>query len=91
MENNVIIKKYRVPQDVLMDILRILFGNQIKHKIEGIKERENIIILKVYFTDTVNNVHAEENIEELLNEYTLYMKDFLNDRTLFMDDEEEEN
>lgn len=90
MENNVIIKKYRVPQDVLMDILRILFGNQIKHKIEGIKERENIIILKVYFTDTVNNVHAEENIEELLNEYTIYMKDFLNDRTLFMDDEEEE-
>lgn len=89
MENDIIIKKYRVPHDVLMDILRILFGNQIKHKIEGIKERENIIILKVYFTDTVNNVKAEENIEEILKEYSFHMKDFFNDSTLFMDEEED--
>lgn len=89
MENNIIIKKYRVPQDVLMDILRILFGNQIKHRIEGIKERENIIILQVYFTDTINNVKAEENIEEILNDCSHYMKDFLTDSKVFMDEEEE--
>jgi hypothetical protein len=89
MENNVIIKRYRIPQDVLMDTLRILFRNQLNHKIEGIKERENIIILQVYFTDTERNVKAEENIEEILKEYSSYMKDFLNDRTLFMDEEED--
>ena len=88
MENNVNIKKYRVPQDVLMDILRILFGNQIKHKIEGIKERENVIILQVYFTDTINGVKAEENIEEILKDCSRYMSDFLTDSTLFMDEEE---
>ncbi len=88
MEND-IIKKYRVPQDVLMDILRILFGNQIKHQIMGIKEKENIIILQVYFTDTVNNVKAEENIEEILKDCSHYLKDFLSDNTLFMDEEED--
>lgn len=89
MENKANVKCYKVPQDTLMDILRILFGNKIKHKIEGIKERENIIILQVYFTNTNISENAQENIEDILNDYSKYMKELLNDSILFMDEEED--
>jgi hypothetical protein len=89
MENKANIKSYKVPQDLLMDILRILFGNKIKHKIEGIKEKENIIILQVYFTNAGNSTNAQENIEDVLNDYSEYMKELLSDGTLFIDEEED--
>ena len=89
MENKANIKTYKVPQDLLMDILRILFGNKIKHKIEGIKEKENTIILQVYFTSNSNSVNAQENIEDVLNDYNEYMKELLSDGTLFIDGEED--
>ncbi len=72
-----------------MDILRILFGNKIKHKIEGIKEKENIIILQVYFTNAGNSANAQGNIEDVLNDYSEYMKELLSDATLFIDGEED--
>ncbi len=90
MEKNENTKRYKVPQDILMDILRILFGNKIKHRIEGIKEKENIIILQVNFTNSNNNMNAQENIEGILKDYSDYMKGLLSDSTLFMDEEEEE-
>ncbi|MBK6836262.1 MAG: hypothetical protein IPG89_19180 [Bacteroidetes bacterium] len=50
MENKLIVKNdIKVPEDLLMDILRILFGNNIKHKIIGIQERQNIVLLNVNF------------------------------------------
>jgi hypothetical protein len=91
MEKNENTKRYKVPQDILMDILRILFGNKIKHRIEGIKEKENIIILQVNFTNSDNNLNAQENIEGILKDYSDYMKGLLSDSTLFMDEEEEDN
>jgi len=91
MEDKANVKRYKIPQDVLMDILRILFGNKIKHKIEGIKEKENIIILQVYFTDSDNSTSAQENIEGILKDYSEYMKGLLSDSTLFMDEEEQDN
>ncbi|MBA3664572.1 MAG: hypothetical protein H0W61_10235 [Bacteroidetes bacterium] len=91
MEKNENTKRYKIPQDLLMDILRILFGNKIKHQIEGIKEKENIIILQVYYTDTNNSKATKENIETLLTEYSEYMEGLLSDNTLFMDEEEEDN
>jgi hypothetical protein len=89
MENTENIKNYRIPQDILMDILRILFGNKIKHRIEGIKEKENIILLQAHFTDTTNNRNAQKNIEGILTDYSEYMSGLLGDGTLFMDEEEE--
>ncbi len=89
MESNDIIKRYKIPQDILMDILRIVFGNKIKHKIEGIKERENIIVLQVCFADIANHVSAQENIEAILTDYTEYMHGLLGESTLFMDEEDE--
>ena len=49
MENKLIVKRYKIPEDLLMDILRILFGNNIMHKIIGIQERQNILLLNVNF------------------------------------------
>ncbi|MBK7669485.1 MAG: hypothetical protein IPJ32_20370 [Sphingobacteriaceae bacterium] len=46
MENKLIVKRYKIPK-IAMDILRILFGNNIKHKIIGIQERQNIVLLNV--------------------------------------------
>lgn len=90
MENNPNIKRYKIPQDLLMDILRILFNNNIKHKIEGIKEKQNSIIIQVHFTHTNNNADAQQNIEDILKDYAEYMKGILGDTTLFMEEEEQD-
>ena len=92
MENNTQIKRYKIPQDVLMDILRILFGNTIKHQITGIKEKENIVLLSVHFKeDAEKHEQAEENIEAILKDYSEYMKGLMGDNILFMDEEEEQD
>ena len=80
-------KRYKVPQDLLMDILRILFRNNIKHQITGIQERENIILLQVHFKSDKNN-EAKENIAAILEDYSEYMKGLLGDTVLVMDDDE---
>ncbi len=92
MEQTTLTKRYKIPQDVLMDILRILFANTIKHKIEGIREKENSILLAVNFTDKVpKHTQAKENIENILTDYSHYMKGLLEDGTLFMDEDEEDD
>ena len=53
-EKNIIVNRYKVPQDLVLDILRILFGNKIKHQITGVKERENFILLTVFYDKTKN-------------------------------------
>ena len=88
MENNTNVKRYKVPQDVLMDILRILFRNNLRYKIEGIKEKENILILQVHFNDTSNHHNAQENIEYILEEYSKGMAGILTD-VLLMDEEDQ--
>jgi hypothetical protein len=90
MEPQENIRRYRIPQDVLMDILRILFGNKIKHRIEGIKERENIILLQVNYNSSTHNANAQENIEGILTDYSDYMQGLLGDTTLFMDEDDDE-
>lgn len=89
MENQAIVKRYKIPQDLLMDILRIVFKNNIKHKLEGIKEKENIIVLQVHFTGTDNNKNAQENIEGILTDYCEYMKGLISGDALFMDEQED--
>ena len=90
MENNTTVKCYKIPQDVLMDILRILFGNHIKHHITEIKERENIVLLKAHFTPNAKKHHeAKENIESILEDYSKYMNGLLNDNILVLDKEEQ--
>ena len=91
MENNTQINRYKIPQDVLMDILRILFGNNIKHQITGIKERENIVLMSVHFKEDIyKHCEAEENIEAILKDYSEYMKGLMGNTTLFMAEEKEQ-
>ncbi|MBL7913397.1 MAG: hypothetical protein JNJ41_20205 [Bacteroidia bacterium] len=92
MENKLIVKLYKVPEDLLMDILRILFKNNIKHKIIGIQERQNIILLNVNFDlASIKNREAKENMEGILTDYSEYMKGLLGDTVLMLDEEDEEN
>ena len=92
MENKLIIKRYKIPEDLLMDILRILFKNNIKHKIAGIQERQNIVLLNVNFDlNSIKNREAKENMEGILTDYSEYMKGLLGDTVLILDEEDEEN
>ncbi len=91
MENKIIVKRYKVPEDLLMDILRILFGNNIKHKIIGIQERQNIVLLNVSFDlNYIKNGEAKENMEGILTDYCEYMKGLLGDTVLMLDEEEDD-
>ena len=91
MENKLIVKRYKIPEDLLMDILRILFGNNIKHKIIGIQQRQNMVLLNVNFDlNTIMNREAKENMEGILSDYCEYMKGLLCDTVLMLDEEDEE-
>ena len=92
MENKLIVKRYKIPEDLLMDILRILFGNNIKHKIIGIQQRQNMVLLNVNFDlNTIMNREAKENMEGILSDYCEYMKGLLGDTVLMLDEEDDEN
>ena len=92
MENKLIVKRYKIPEDLLMDILRILFGNNIKHKIIGIQQRQNMVLLNVNFDlNTIMNREAKENMEGILSDYCEYMKGLLGDTVLMLDEENDEN
>ncbi len=88
-----VVASYRITEDLLMDVLRILITNKIKYKIEGIKERENIILFQVHYTDTKVGKGAQDNIEAMLEDYTEYMKGMLGDNNLivYSEDEDEGN
>ena len=92
MENKLIVKRYKIPEDLLMDILRILFGNNIKHKIIGIQERQNMVLLNVNFDlNSIKNREAKENMEGILTDYSEYMKGLLGDTILILDEDDDEN
>ncbi|MGZ4056057.1 MAG: hypothetical protein ACXVDZ_18190 [Bacteroidia bacterium] len=89
MENEAVTRRYKIPQDVLMDIFRILIGNKIKYRIEGIKEKENLLLVQVDVTNAVNNLTAHENILEILKDYSEFMDGLLKE-TLYADEDQEE-
>lgn len=82
---------YRITEDLLMDVLRILFSNKIKHKIEGIKEKENIALLQVTYPDTKIGRGAQDNIETMLQDYSEYMEGMLGNNDLFVYNEDEDD
>ena len=91
MEKTETVKRYKIPQDLIMDILRILFLNKIKHQITGVKERENFILMSVFYNnESHKGLQAQENIESILKDYTEYMKGLLGDNTLCLDEEEDQ-
>ena len=52
MENKLIVKRYKIPEDLLMDILRILFGNNIK----SLQYKESLLAKDhAYLTSLLHN------------------------------------
>ncbi|MBI2722213.1 MAG: hypothetical protein HYX39_08560 [Bacteroidetes bacterium] len=87
------IASYRIPADILMDVLRILFANKIKHRIEGIKEKENIALFQMNYPDTKIGIGAQDNIESILQDYSEYMEGLLgnNELIVYSENEDEDN
>lgn len=90
MEKSINIQKYKIPQDIFMDIMRILFRNKVNYTITGIKEKENSLFLSVDYTALKMASEVQENIEIILEEYCEYMKGIISDSTLRMDADRED-
>ena len=74
-----LIKSYTVPMDLLMDILKIIFKDGLKHYIEGINETDGSLILRIYFQpNSSNDKGAKNNIEEILSDYGYYLNSAFN-------------
>ena len=74
MENKLNTLEYKIPLELFADILRILFKNKISYQIAGIKERTNVILLKIHFgQDNKLHVKAKENMESLLSDFSEYI------------------
>lgn len=72
-DQKVIARTYAIPMDMLMDILRIVFKNELPNHIEGINVKENIIRLNVKFpANHPFGKETKENIETLLADYGYY-------------------
>lgn len=66
-------KSHTVPVDLLMDVLTILFNNDIPFHVEGINEHENSLIIKTNTSaKQIRHKKALENIKELTADYTYY-------------------
>jgi hypothetical protein len=63
-----------IPADMMMDVLRIILKNGLRHYIEGINERENTILIRVFAN--VNSLYgkqAVQNIAQILSDYGYYL------------------
>jgi len=88
MEKKINMIEYKVPLELFADILRILLKNKITNQIAGIKERTNVILLKIHYRQE-DKIHAKakENIESLLNDFSEYMGG-LSDAILYAEESE---
>lgn len=78
MENNLVKQtsssSHTIPMDVFLDIARILLGNTINWRVEGINEKENSLLIQV--STQANLLHhrkAMENMQSILSDYGYYL------------------
>lgn len=87
--NPTITKRYKIPQDLVMDIFRLVISNKVKYSIAGVMEKENALIMELSFVKgTYKSAEAKDNIETMLKEYKDYLNDTNGDSLI---DSEEEN
>ena len=68
------IKSYTIPLDLLLDILKILLGNNISYLIESINENESSLLMQLRFNSSItNHKKAKENIESFLADYGYFL------------------
>ena len=71
---NVPSKIYSVPLDMLMDVLRILFENNVPNRITGISVKDNLLWLDVKLSpDHPYRKDIMSNIDALLSDYLFYL------------------
>lgn len=71
---NVPSKTYSVPLDILMDVLRILFENNVPNRIKGISVKDNLLWLDVKLSpDHPYRKDIMANIDALLGDYQFYL------------------
>ena len=82
---------YKIPQDVAYDVLRTVISNKVPYKIAGIREKENLMLLEVYYSGAKPSIHAQDGIESILNDYKEYMKDIVPDQLIVWDEDDDNN
>ncbi|PQJ09758.1 hypothetical protein CJD36_017680 [Flavipsychrobacter stenotrophus] len=73
MVHNTATKSHTVHLDILMDVLSILFDNEIAFTVEGIDDDEQTLLIRTH-TDKKSSHHkdAMENIKILTSDYSFY-------------------
>lgn len=67
-------RMFIVPIDVLMDILRIIMKNGLRHHIEGINNKENTILIRVFTNPkSLYSKNAIQNIAQIVSDYGYYL------------------
>lgn len=64
-----------VPADMIMDVLRIILKSGLRHYMEGINERENTILIRVF--PSANSLYAKQavqNIAQMVSDYGYYLR-----------------
>ena len=66
---------HTIPLDVFLDIARILLGNAINWRVEGINEKENSLLIQMSIQSHLSHHRkAMENIQTILSDYGYYLK-----------------
>ena len=69
-------KSHTVPVDVLMDVLGILFNNDIPFLVDGINEHENTLLIRTTTNDKLTrHKKALENLKTLVSDYSYYRRE----------------
>ena len=65
---------HTIPMDVFLDIARILLGNVINWRVEGINEKENSLLIQVSIqANLLQHRKAMENMQTILSDYGYYL------------------
>jgi hypothetical protein len=65
---------HTIPMDVFLDIARILLGNAINWRVEGINEKENSLLIQVSIQPNLSHHRkAMENTQTILTDYGYYL------------------
>ena len=69
-------KSHTVPVDVLMDVLGILFNNDIPFLVDGINEHENTLLIRTTTNAKLSrHKKALENLKTLVSDYSYYRRE----------------
>ena len=69
-------KSHTVPVDVLMDVLGILFNNDIPFLVDGINEHENTLLIRTTTNAKLTrHKKALENLKTLVSDYSYYRRE----------------